>query len=185
MCACVSVFVLFVKVFLCVWLYGCVINDVKEFQMRAFGWKGRCWFYPKIQFWSCSHCPLMGASISRERNKKINSNITKTDLRDIRLWMRVISDDYEREDVNLQDTDRVRLGVWPPTHETCGTTNLDEIKLRACSLAFTQLWWWWMMQSCFETAVALSMPCIFNENLLMSDLWWGVRRDNRTNQQKT
>ena len=71
--------------------------------------------------------------------KKSDSNITKTDLRDTRLWMTVISDDYEREDVNLQDTDKVRLGVWPPTHETCGTTNLDEIKLRACSLAFTQL----------------------------------------------
>ena len=42
--------------------------------------------------------------------------------------MTVRCDDYERDDVNLQDTDRVRLGVWPPTHETCGTTNLDEIK---------------------------------------------------------
>ena len=147
MCACVSVCVLFVKVFLGVWLYVCVINDVKEFRMRAFGWKGRCWFYPKIQFWSCSHCPLMGASISREWNQKNEFQHHKKGSQ--RLWMTVRCDDYERDDVNLQDTDRVRLGVWPPTHETCGTTNLDEIKLRACSLAFTQLWWWWMMQSCF------------------------------------
>ena len=37
--------------------------------------------------------------------KKSDSNITKTDLRDTSLWMTVISDDYEREDVSNIDKD--------------------------------------------------------------------------------
>ena len=64
-------------VFFCVWLCVCVMNDVKEFQMRAFGWKGRCWFYPKIQFWSCSHSLLMGPVLSRNETKQCMHNVSR------------------------------------------------------------------------------------------------------------